>query len=537
MALLLNCRTLGEGNTPPQRNPVLAPQAPALEANSIEGPSITLLAPLYIRSAIPGEVIQVKVQASHEKGVELVQMTANGRIVSSRALPANTSAAEIDLTWVVDETGAIKLQIIAFTGTVASAPVVLEVQVDGDILPRATEDGFTLCRARIVAPDVPMYGGPGTDFPIMGYPALDENLTILGQHSNETGEEWFKTRREDGSEVWILRRSGKITLSGSCDRIAFALRPTAQPTWAGVSSLRGGTREIGIHVAPNVPVDMQWIEKIGATWVKVYSDTDAQKFRSRNVLYRLDLSYPTEWQRFREFVYNRATYLVSIGVDAIEVHNEPNLQSEWGAPPDATQYTRLLREAYRQIKSAAPAIIVVSGGLAPTVNTPDGSAINDLDFLQVMLEQGAGNYFDALGYHPYGFDAPPEEAPAVNRYNFRRAEVIRQIMTQYRVNKPIWTTEFGWLRDPAEDGVSCPDNHPSIRDFDWLRLDGNTQADYILRAFQYASRWPWSGPLFLWNLNWSQLPESALDRCSHMRWFSLLRADGSPTPALQQLLR
>ncbi|MBZ0307891.1 MAG: hypothetical protein K8I82_17615, partial [Anaerolineae bacterium] len=111
-----------------------------------------------------------------------------------------------------------------------------------------------------------------------------------------------------------------------------------------------------------------------------------------------------------------------------------------------------------------------------------------------------------------------------------------RILREYGINKQIWLTEFGWLRDPSEDGVGCSESDPAFQGFAWLRVSGQTQADYTVRAFAFADRsWVWAGPMFLWNLNFSQRPnDGSLAPCSHMRWFGLLKSDGAPTPAYER---
>jgi len=160
-------------------------------------------------------------------------------------------------------------------------------------------------------------------------------------------------------------------------------------------------------------------------------------------------------------------------------------------------------------------------------------AITDLDYAREMFQAGAGQWFDVFGYHPYGYNAPPEQEPAPERLNFRRTELMWRLMQEFGIRKPMWLTEFGWLRDPAEDGINCSDSNPAFAGFAWLRVDGRTQADYIVRAFAYADRnWPWVGPMFLWNLNFSlRANDGSLDMCSHIRWFGLLDRFGRPTPA------
>ena len=295
----------------------------------------------------------------------------------------------------------------------------------------------------------------------------------------------------------------------------------------------------GLHLDPNVPVDPTMVNSLGMDWVKLYADHQIPLFQNKRILFRQDMQWTTNWPAFRLWVADRARFLVSQGVDAIEVHNEPNLSLEWqNRPPNAWEYVQMLRVAYQEIKSVAPDVIVVSGGLAPTITTPDRMAVTDIDYAREMLENGAAQWFDAFGYHPYGYNAPPEQAPAYLSLNFRRAELIWELFEEYGVtDKQIWMTEFGWLRDPAEDGVNCSDSDPNFAGFAWLRVAGDVQADYIARAFAYADQnWPWAGPMFLWNLNWSQrADDGSLPMCSHMRWFGLLRRDGSPTAAFARV--
>jgi len=136
-------------------------------------------------------------------------------------------------------------------------------------------------------------------------------------------------------------------------------------------------------------------------------------------------------------------------IEAWEIGNEPNLDASfgWAAPPNAADYTRVLCEAYRRIKRADPTAIVVSAGLAPTGRVPftwnghrgycapgvgwcPGYYQDEREFLREMLQAGAANCFDALGFHPYGFAAPATAAPGSpecgpNDFCFRTVEVIR----------------------------------------------------------------------------------------------------------------
>ncbi len=288
----------------------------------------------------------------------------------------------------------------------------------------------------------------------------------------------------------------------------------------------------GIHLGPHLAVSTDMLRELGMDWVKVYDAGQVDDFPGFRILYRMDLDWPNDWNYFRSEVARRTRELVSRGVDAIEVHNEPNLSIEWPHGPNAWEYVQMLRVAYGIIKGIAPDVIVVSGGLAPTITTPDRMAINDLEFAREMLENGAGQYFDVFGYHPYGFNQPPEADPYAHELTFRRAERIRDLLVTHDLaDKPIWLTEFGWLRDPGEHGQDCSSS-PAMAGFDWMRVSSQTQADYTTRAFAYADRhWPWAGPMFLWNLNWQQYDYEYEDPCSHLRWYGILEQNGTPTLA------
>jgi len=291
----------------------------------------------------------------------------------------------------------------------------------------------------------------------------------------------------------------------------------------------------GLHLDPNVPVDPAMVDELGMDWVKLYTESQIALFPNKRILFRQDLSITTDYDALYTWMQERARILDAQGVEAVEIHNEPNLSLEWNdQPPDAAQYVQMLRASYQAVKSVAPNMIVVSGGLAPTDTTPDRLAVNDIDYAREMLRNGAAQWFDAFGYHPYGFNAPPESDPGYRVLNFRRTELIWDLLRQFGVSdKQIWLTEFGWVRDPIEDGVQCADDDPEFIGVAWFRVDGFTQGEYIVRAFAYADRnWEWAGPSFLWNLNFSQrADDGSLAICNHMRWFGLLKRDGTRTEA------
>jgi len=132
---------------------------------------------------------------------------------------------------------------------------------------------------------------------------------------------------------------------------------------------------------------------------------------------------------FGDFVYAFASHFRG-RVQHIIIWNEPNLSAEWGyRPVDPEGYTELLKLAYTRAKEADPQVQVLAGALAPTL-APEGDpeGLNDLAYLQRMYDAGANDYFDILAIHAYGWTFPADDPPAADKVNFRRAELLRQVM-------------------------------------------------------------------------------------------------------------
>jgi polysaccharide biosynthesis protein PslG len=173
-------------------------------------------------------------------------------------------------------------------------------------------------------------------------------------------------------------------------------------------------------------------------------------------------------------------------VDYILVGNEPNLSFEWGYRPTIPEdYVELLRSVYPAVKAANPDIQVLAGALAPTLE-PEGSpwAINDLVYLNGLYEAGAADYFDGLAVHSYGLTFPAVADPDPNVLNFRRVELVREIMVSHGDEaKSIYITEAGW------------NDHPR-----WTQAVRPAQRiQYTLDALAYAEEhWPYVETLAIW---------------------------------------
>ncbi len=292
--------------------------------------------------------------------------------------------------------------------------------------------------------------------------------------------------------------------------------------------------------------DLQLIRDAGFTWVKqnvgwrdvegivkghydwYFTDrivADAERL-GLNLLFRLDRepvwavppegdstgnSPPGNPQDFGDFCHAIADRYRG-RVRAYQVWNEPNLAREWGGrPPDPARYVELLRVCYIGIKTADPAALVISAGLAPT-GTGLPEAIPDIEYLSAMYEAGAAPYFDLLGVNAPGYKAPPELAPddaadpalgygGQRFFCFRHVEDVREVMLRYGDgDKQVAILEMGWTTDPL---------HPN---YAWFAITEEQKADYLVRAFRYArEHWtPWIGLMTVMSIadpNWTENDE------------------------------
>jgi hypothetical protein len=187
---------------------------------------------------------------------------------------------------------------------------------------------------------------------------------------------------------------------------------------------------------------------------------------------------------FAEFAAAFAAHFAG-RVRHLQIWNEPNLSGEVGMQTvNPAQYAALLRAVYPLVKRANPDAIVLAGALAPTRERDRGVALDDLVYLDELYAAGARDYFDALAVHNYGMTEPPESEPAADRINFRRIELLREVMTRHGDGgKPAYITETGWNDDARYvNGVT-----PAQR------------IDYTLRALAYArAHWPWARCVVFW---------------------------------------
>ena len=296
---------------------------------------------------------------------------------------------------------------------------------------------------------------------------------------------------------------------------------------------------------------LEMVREMGAPWIVEYFPwayvqprPDVRKWKhSDAVIQHADrqgltiiarLGYVPEWARppettplyldeeyFDEFGDYAAEFVERYAdmVDYVIVWNEPNLALEWGYESvDPAKYAEMLKVVYPKIKAANPDVQVLAGALAPTLAPPGSEwGMNDLDYLQGMYDAGAADYFDILAIHAYGWSFPPDEPAAVDTVNFRRSELLREIMVANGDgHKQSMITEGGW------------NDHPR-----WTRAvrPGQRIAN-TLRAYEIAEEeWPWLDAIALWAFRYPW------DAKTYQDYYTFVRTDFEPKPIYEELQR
>jgi hypothetical protein len=124
-----------------------------------------------------------------------------------------------------------------------------------------------------------------------------------------------------------------------------------------------------------------------------------------------------------------------------EVWNEPNLQGAWRDKPNATNYTKLLKATYEEIKAIDPDLKVLVCGFAGI----------PWEYIEGIYAAGGGPFFDIMNCHPYRYPARPGPGRL-----YEDLERLRDLMAAHGDDsKPIWITEIGWPThaDPQQTGA------------------------------------------------------------------------------------
>jgi hypothetical protein len=313
------------------------------------------------------------------------------------------------------------------------------------------------------------------------------------------------TRLIDEVHEWVIQRSLQLVREMGADTIveffpwAYAENVEDRYDWVSFDRIVRHAHNQGLRIIARMGLVPAWARP----------DIDEQHTT-------LNFLPEESYDDFAEFVAEFAARYAGV-IDHIIIWNEPNLAFEWGYQAvDPAGYARLLQTVYAPAHAANPNVIILAAPLAPTLEPPGSPhGLNDLLYLQALYEARAARYFDALAMHTYGFTEPPEAAPAPDLLNFRRVELLRDIMLRYdSPETPVYITEFGWNDHPRWTKAV----RPSLR------------VGYTVDAYRWSeANWPWIDKLCVWALRYPVSTHSYPDN------FTLLTGDLQPRPVYYAL--
>ncbi|MBZ0287890.1 MAG: LysM peptidoglycan-binding domain-containing protein, partial [Anaerolineae bacterium] len=242
--------------------------------------------------------------------------------------------------------------------------------------------------------------------------------------------------------------------------------PTAQPGGPTPAPVTGGFELGGQVFSFSYPSQMKGA---GMTWVKsqvvwdgsaapniAQGAIDAARSNGFKILLSI-IGNPGQlaanpgqyYQNFANFLKGVA----ALNPDGIEVWNEQNIDREWPAGQiNGANYTQMLSAAYSAIKSANPAVLVVSGAPAPTGFFGGKCANNGCDddiYLRQMAQAGAANSMDCVGIHyNEGILSPSRTSgdPRGNSGHYTRYyQSMVNLYSSIFPSKPLCFTELGYL--------------------------------------------------------------------------------------------
>ncbi len=239
-------------------------------------------------------------------------------------------------------------------------------------------------------------------------------------------------------------------------------------TWSTQQRVPGGTYDWAamddvIDAARANRLDVRLIVQTTPAWAR-----DTPGSASRWVAPRS----PAELQRWQAYLADVVEHVAG-RVQYLQVWTDPNAQRAWVTGPDPGEFAELLQASYTTVKSVAPQMQVVSGGLSSTAIgfLEKVYAYRDAEFGDVAL-------FDLLGLNPAAQGRAPgaatavEDVPPFGRFDqsFLGYRLIRDVMTNNGDSGlPIYIGRFGY-RTSGGNAVSDP-----------------TRASFVSEAYELAT--------------------------------------------------
>ncbi|MCA9885384.1 MAG: SH3 domain-containing protein [Anaerolineae bacterium] len=328
-----------------------------------------------------------------------------------------------------------------------------------------------------------MRSGPDTSYRRVGGVSYGDTLLLDGQDGNLN---WVRGANNRGEVGWVAANLTSITLNEILSLPAisadapFSLpipgggAPAAAPEEAAPdtnaalpppvtsnSAVRGFS--YGGHIRELNTNTANYMYSAGMTWVKIqvrYNQGDDPSGWSgfinlaHSLGFRVLLGVVGNPGQVLNGGYNDAyagyvAGLAALGVDAVEIWNEPNIDREWPSGHiSGGNYTQMLAASYNAIKSVNANTMVISAAPAPTgyFGGCSGAGCDDQPFIQQMAAAGAARYMDCAGAHYNEGIVPPSWTSGDPRGEFHTRYFGSMVNIYYRTfGKPVCFTELGYL--------------------------------------------------------------------------------------------
>jgi hypothetical protein len=302
------------------------------------------------------------------------------------------------------------------------------------------------------------------------------------------------------NQVYQARVSFDLKAVAVCEQVSTA---AATPVPGGDTNLpapvagsaASGSFELGGHVLQLNANTVSLMQRAGMTWVKKqyrYNLGDGtgtiagwvQDARSKGLKLLVGIVGQTgQMGDFDSYINTYAQFVgevAALGVDAIEVWNEPNIDREWPTGQvNGANYTRLLAAAFNAIKSRRAETLVISGAPAPTGFFGEAgcnaNGCNDDVFMQQMATAGAGQYLDFVGLHyNEGIVSPTANSGDPRNYYPTRyfSQMLSRGLAAFPGKQAVWT-ELGFLSGedlgrPIPAGFAWAQNVTVAQHATWL---------------------------------------------------------------------
>jgi uncharacterized protein YraI len=408
---------------------------------------------------------------------------------------------------------------------------------------------------------VNMRSGPDTSYRRVDGLEINETFNVDGRDSSSN---WVRGINARGQVGWVavpylaitveeLTALPVVSVDSNFDLSAPAgsavpstsAAPEAAPAAPVVTTSAVRGFNLGGHVEALSEHAANWMRVAGMTWIKrqhryhdgqnpnelagLINETHARGFRLLLgvVGNKAQLNNPGYYDRYAAFVAG----LAALGIDAVEVWNEPNIEHEWPAGQiNPAQNTQLLRTAYIAAKNANPNTMIVSAAPAPTgfFGGCSGAGCDDNAFISGMAAAGAANYMDCIGIHYNEGILPPGATsgdPRGNSGHYTRyfGSMMNVYSAAFGGARPLCFTEMGYL-SPEGYGPLSPH-------FAWAsEVSVAEQAAWLDQAVNIARNSGRVRLLIVWNVDFTHYGADP------MAGYAIIRPGGG-CPACEALAR